>query len=699
METNLMMETGLFIRRRTACTFKWLHTFVHAVTSLVAVPCEMAPLQTPHDSRAVRAAAWVWLGVLAALLVTFFHPYRINVNADDAWPVLESAYHSLRRDGVLMWGSDRLAALHLIIAHVILEIFGLKRWVPHCFYLAAQQAVLLLAGLLWLNRGARTFLITGPLFVLCIAQPGANTYDSLHYWLCRVGIVYPMAMFTVLLTFGLLLRLAHLHAPLRYLLPALGVVATAAFISSPGNVVLIGVWFTLLFLQLLPRGKAALTRWAYCAAVLLLAYWLAAVCRRLYDHSVHPTRMATPMEFVWNQWMPTIQRFVRDTVKSGPFSVAIMVLGLTIAGVGSCAAVLRRFRFTARVCQRLQLTPYGAATMLSVSGVVYLVLLGANRWVHINYSNPTYVLPPFALFIAAGAWLVAALVRRLPIAVAASLAAALLSVACVQVWRLRPRTPSQMFHDVQPLLRLADEHGKPLALLGDFWNACVHSFFDPHRIISAPYDGNLISDAMLPFVLSHPLVLVNFTGMDILRTADQSVPDVFVQRLTVLIHSPDASPPHLPLWHAYRTVPPERLMLGANMIDSVQADLRGPATSRNGVFTLNYPSGPLCPEVFWRLGVIPRGLYLLTMTARYRGERPPDNVCVLHLYDHSVESTYPPLVIHPPSARHTFKKYGIIIHYPGSPVPATLRLYSLSRQPYDVTAVGLYPLSVDDQFQ
>jgi len=659
-------------------------------------PPEEAPPEPPTAHFWLPVIGLVWLGILAGALVVYFNPYRIFVNADDGWPVLESVYHSVRRDGVLMWGADKLGGLHVIIARFMLDGVGLCRWVPHCVYLAAQQAVLLLVGLVWLNRSTRTFLIAGPLFVLCMIQPGGNTTASFNYWLCRVGIVYPMTMFCALLTFGMLLKLARGQGKLGWVLPALGASAVGAFVSSPGNSVLVGVWYLLFCAQQLPQGKKAWRRWACCGATLLLAYWLATWCRGMYDHRVHAHRAITPMAFEWGVWLPTMQRFARDTITSGALSVGVMALGLLIAGAGTCVALLRRIRCTARVCQRLQLTPHGAATMLSVAGVVYLVLLAGNKWVHINLANPTYVLPAYALFIAAAAWLVAALVRRLSPAVVITVAVALLIAAGGQAWCLRPRTASGEYQETQQLLRTATAQSAPLALLGDFWLTCVNSYFDPHRIVSSPGDGGLIADAMLPIVLAHPSVLVNFTRMPQLLNPDGSLPQAFVQRDTVLVREPGREALQQQGWHPYRTIPFDRLVIGSNILQNVEGELHNQAVLTNGLLLMDYPAGALYPEAIWRLGLLPRGLYLLSLTARYRGEPPPSDLCVLHLFDQTLTSPYPSLVIRPVDAQFAYTEYHCLLYYPGCNVPATLRLYSLARQPYEIATMGLYAIPLED---
>jgi hypothetical protein len=143
-------------------------------------------------------------------------------------------------------------------------------------------------------------------------------------------------------------------------------------------------------------------------------------------------------------------------------------------------------------------------------------------------------------------------------------------------------------------------------------------------------------------------------------------------------------------------VPLSQLRIGSNVLVGVQGELHGMVLLTNATLVMHFPPGPAYPEVLWPLGPLPRGLYLLSLTARYRGESPPNDLCVLHLFDQTLPSPYPAIVIRPGDAQRSYKNYRCLLYYRGAKAPATLRLYSLARQAYEITSVGLYAIPMTD---
>ena len=355
--------------------------------------------------------------------------------------------------------------------------------------------------------------------------------------------------------------------------------------------------------------------------------------------------------------------------------------------------LLAMFNVTRRFAVPLLSRQVIVALALSVSAVMYTVVLAGHQWVHVNPDNPTYVLLVCLIFVAALVWFVEPWLMRLPAPVVYVLAGAGLAMATFQTISHRPRETSTQFRAAQQLLARTNEFGGTVPLLGEYWVACVNSYFDPHRLVASCFEGGLIADTMLAEVCSYPRILVNFSQATQFLCWDGTMPEVMLVRNKILASESARALPADRQWHPYRVFGYDDAVVGSNVLLGVLPQIRGSAVYTNGVLAMQRTTNTYA-EVLWTLGNVPRGLYLLELTARYRGTPPPDELMVLHFMDSRIQPPCRNLAVQPSEANWCFTEYHELAYYVGDGTPTSVRLYSLTGEAYDVVSVGVYPVTL-----
>jgi hypothetical protein len=625
------------------------------------------------------SVACLLLCVLAVWRV--YHPFRTSFNADDTMLVLQTAYNSIPRDGLMLWTADRTAALHLILAHWLLETLQLKAWVPHAWYLLAQQIVLLLLCTAWLGHAWRTRMIACPLLALLLIAP-----NDFNPWIVRIGNSYPQMMFAAMLAFFAMLRLERhgdITSALLYCLAA-----TAAMLCSASNIVLVVVWLALLLICHWHDARTCWLRLGYAIVALALACLLTHFLRSLSDTSVHAGRQIVPLRLAVAQWWPTMVRFAHEFARHGLLPSLLMLLGLA-CGIAlllvACVSVCLR-----RSWNRASLVR--TASMLSVSACVYLIVSAANTWVHLNPLNPQYTVAPYILFIAALFFLLDGLLARLgrwSLLTLTSVATLLLTA--VTLVRM-PSTPSAQYLTALVLARHTPALGGSVALLGDFWRACESSFVDPHLIVGSDFKGGVMAAVMLPIVLRHPVVLVNGAQAPQHVAPRGILPDGFVQRDFLLQRTTSIPALAAAGWYSYRSCHVSNALAGRNLLSAAQMKPEGLVAVSNDIMRIMAtPRG--VSQVFWHLGALPRGFYLLQLRARWPFDGgSPLALTSFYVSDYAIESPYPHLEFRAAGLTEEFQTFSQILYYLGTRVPARARLYTWCDAPLELAYIGVYPL-------
>lgn len=633
----------------------------------------------------------MFLGVLTCALFSFYHPHRLFAQSDDGFAVLESAYHSVLRDGIFMWGNSSHLAVPVLITQLLEEGVGLKRWVPHCFVLVSINILTLLIGGAWLCRSARGFLAMSVLLSALVGWSDPGDTSQFSYWLCRAGVTVQEYLFTAMLALLCIRRLGRQDGSMWKNLALCAVCFPLALCSNPGLAVVIGV-FLIVHAAMPSFASNRPARWVIAVIVLIASYYLVSQARNWYDHSVHISRSLMPVGLSWRPWWPTVLRFLRLNVSYGWPHVVLLGYGMaaTVTGCVVLAACFApRLR---RIVSRFTEPSYRAAWALSIAGTAYALMACASVWVQINTNNPTYFILTTFLYLASLGFLAGNAFGRLPFVVQSLLVVGLLGLALWQIENKRPREESAQYRNAQFLLaHLQTNSAAPL--LGDFWVACVNSFFDPHRLISSPFDGGIISDVMLPKVLSKKTVLANFIQSSEEFATPDTPPEAFVQRSFVLLRRP--TPPGLAArgWHVYSSTPVAEA-LGRNILDDVTPVVHGPVAFDGGVVSM-MAAGSTFAEVLWDVGTMPVGVYILGVRARVSEPTDDTRPLVFYVHDYGIESTYPHLVVQPDKLGTMYKWTFLLIEYKGATVSSRVRLYSLSPSPILISGIGVFAVNLD----
>ncbi|MCX7846583.1 MAG: hypothetical protein N2595_00905, partial [bacterium] len=637
-----------------------------------------------------RAGVVTWIMAAALLMVVMFHPDRIVVNSDDAWPVLQSAFYSFGRDGVLMWGVDRIGGLHVAIAHFVLETLGLRYLVGHRYYLQYQQALFLLLGMTVLLRQWSTWCLAAAGMVVMLALPGVPGYEHLNYWLGRVGIAYPMIMLSVFACFRALE--AHINRSARTGWTWLGLTCATvcALVSSPGNVMLLGTWFAILCCTHLCQLRRIWLRLLSGGAAIAIggagAWWV----KGWYDHAYHAHRQVTPMGFEWSLWWATMGHFLERLLKWGWLYTGIVVAGVGIVAFIPMLLIVGRYHSGVRGWMQGMRERLWEAFTIASGGTLYLVLVAAHVWVHKNPQNPTYIIPSFLSYCGALFIISDIVIERLPQRIQAVLVVLACSVTLGVVAMKRPRGASSHYRAAQRLLERIKAMGTSVGLMGDFWHVCHYSFFDPHRLMSCSWPHQLLGDAMLPRMHGQGRILVDFTGAESMGFSSQAAPAVCVFRDLVLSRTALTLPTGDNYWYIYRPVRESELAWEENLIGP-PVQLHGNAQLVGGVLRITGGG-----ELYCELGRLVPGDYLLKVSARACGQVTEITPLVMYVHDRELESPYEHLVVPLHVLEGGFKEFLQHMHYPGAEEPARVRLYAYLSGTIEVNEIGLYKLPVDE---
>ncbi len=658
-----------------------------------------APVPPAEPYPREHAGWWllglIWLIVLCTLFFYYYHPHRIFINSDNGWNILEIAYHDWGRDGVVKWWTDRSGALFIIVPQLLLEGFGLKRWVPHSHVYMWYVAACLFIGTAWLGRRVRTFLVAGPLLLaLCLDWNGRAKVDStvFSFWIPKIGAV-PILL--VILT--LIVMLWYLDRRRWSALAWASVVisATAAMVQSPGNAVVLAVWGAVLCVIMPPRRRSEFVRLSLLAVALGAAYYANQWVRTLYDHSVHVGKQTTPMTLQAAGFLRHMHMLWRALHASGPALHILLIAGGVITAVAVIRCMASYLRGATACVAMWHHRTLRCVTALGVSAVVYLVLIAMNEWVQRNAGFiVNYSIPALLLLFAACVWALQEVLVRLRGRWCIVLGSILLAAAGTAALHMRPRATSAQYRAAARLLAYTNEFNGTVPLLGDFWQTYVHSYFDPHRLLSSNIEGIGVAglaDVMLPKVLAHPRVLVTFReGAATLLVSNQP-PEVFTQRGTLLVRDTDIPALAFKGWFAYRTIPAPHVLAEPDAFEHAHFEHAVNASRAPGGRLILDASNQVA-EAVWSVPRLPRGMYLLALRARARSAMPGTALLVMHLMNKDSQMHAPCLVVRPHQLTSAPVVFSQATSYPGVAGRTYLRVYAHPPAVYELDMIGVYPV-------
>ncbi|GEM_PF-2193014 len=566
VQVNLSLRAVPRWRRALSCAARHRVRVTLTLLGVVAVVLtawriRLAPSSPlcPRDPH-VRDPWWLHLlgGVLLVVVVAsftcYYHPQRAFVNSDMGWNVLEVAYHRWWRDGLVKWWTDRSGALFIFVPQVLLEWCDLKRYVSHLTALRVQTALCLFIGVAWLGRRTRTFLLLAPVVLIwCVkCRPFAEQPASFGFWIYTVG---PAPTLLVMAAFAALMKLVDAPRHWWRWLVVVAACGVAAMIQSPGNIVILGVWYGVLLIIYISYVRRFWKQWLWVGAVLLLVFGATCWLREWYDHAVHQ-RAQSPLHTEWSAWLPTMRTYLALLWHDNLTELAVVLIGAIIP-----LPCLLRWWWTrgwlmTRPTRCMPLPEWRAACLLSVSASVYLVLLAANKWVQINPYPIRYLIPALLLYCCAISFCAQVLIDTLRLRTVVCAALCLGLVASYGSLRVRPRVVSEEYRRAQELLRYAPQYGGVVPLIANFWDAYVLSAFDPHHLVASTFDGDPLSEIMLDKVLAHPRIMVKFSGAHGQQwLVSNTPPRALLQRTTLLLRDNDIPALALQGWHAYRVAP------------------------------------------------------------------------------------------------------------------------------------------------
>lgn len=656
-------------------------------------------LKSSYKKLLLFLTVLIWLSGLTLFLFIFLHPYRTEVNSDDAFAILECSYHSVARDGFFMWGRTIHSADSIILSNFLLEKIGLKNIISHCSFYVGLQIVILLVGATLIGKKFRTFLFTAPIIVILISHSSPLNTLNFSFWVCKSGVPVPEYVFMAFLTFTSLILLAKKE---KKWWPAL-LFCSFAFLlsiaSSPGNLVLISVWIGLCFVYDLPDFKKKWLKWLLTAALLGGVYFFVNISRDWYDHAIHIHRHNIPVELNWQKWWETIATFIKQFKHYGIFHTSIMVLGIIIGITGAVIYGLSLFFPRRKRFARNKDLFLHHAFMLSIAGIFFTVLLAANTWVQINPINQTYILPVFFLFLGAIVCLISPLLQKINAVAFYTIVIFLLCFAGYQTYKNRPVKLSKHYLKAHQLLKYTNDFDGTIPLIGDYWISTVNSFFDSHKIVATSFDNMWLADTMAEKVLKHPRVLVNFTYNKKKYFINGQPPQTFFQKEFLLTRDKDIPELARQGWHTYKTIDTKAMIAGIkgpNLIGNIPAKPLGSVNVLSNSLVIQ-ATEKSASELHWALGKLPPGWYALAFSARAI-EKPKNNGWfVFHLADLQIDPLNLRVAIKANQLTKNFQEFNQLIYYPGcnkKGVPTRARAYTTIKTPVEINFFGIYKVNI-----
>ncbi len=640
----------------------------------------------------LAALCLIWMCYLFFL---YYHPFKIFVNSDDAWNVLEVEYHSITRDGLAKWTTDRSGAVFIITAQFFAKILRLSKIIPHAYILQIQTALALFIGVVWIGRKSKTFLIFAPLVLmffiknqLCIEHDP----QSLSFWAWRIG---PIPIFLAILAFTSLLKFSYKEEKWISSLLITSLLALISFIQSPGNVVLFGVWSGLLFLRYVVLRRTQYIKWIVASFTFAFTYYLNTIIRTFYDHNIHSGRNSSPMNFNFVEFTNSFHLLLKKINHSGLLDVVIVYIGIAILFISLSIFILRRIKVLQKYMKFINVKSYLASFLLSASGFVYLTLICANRWVQLNsHFIINYAIPAILIFIVAIIWFLQPIILKIPGKVILIIGIILLALATYQTMHLKPKEYSKQYKSAKAVLKYAnaDKSINNFSLIGDFWTSVVYSWFDPVNLMASGFKRQALTDITLPLALNRDYVLINYNNAPKSFIKHKNN-DFLIQNNCVLIKTTNNYNLAKFGWHTYKNCSFDKLALGNNILSNKTSTLFGGAIISNNIFYMKKP-GKATSEVIWNLGKLPKGLYMLAISVRYKYEPPASGLLALHLVDKTLNPDYPMIAVKPNNTSYAYKLYKTLLFYPGCNTSTKLRLYSLANKPFEVNSVGIYPVKL-----
>ncbi len=655
-------------------------------------------LQSENSVTIKEHPIWFVLGIVCLiwmcyLFFQYYHPFKIFVNSDDAWNVLEVEYHSLTRDGLAKWTTDRAGAIFIITAQFFAKTLHLSKVVPHAYILQIQTALALFIGVVWIGRKSKTFLVFAPLLLMFVIKNQFSIEyndQSLSFWAWRIG---PIPIFLAMLTFVYLLKFSYKNN--KWFIPLLttSIFALISFIQSPGNVVLFGVWFGLLFLRYVILMRVQYIKWIVASFTFAFVYYLNTLIRTIYNHSIHIGRNSSPMNFYLAEFANAFKLLFKKINNSGVLDIIIVYIGIAVLLISSTFFVLRRIKFLQKYLKFIDVKSYHAAFLLSCSGLVYFVLICTNRWVQLNSQFIiNYAIPAILIFIIAIIWFLQPIILKIPAKIIGIIGMILIVLVTYQTMHFKPIKFSNQYKSAKLLLKHtdADKSITDFSLIGDFWTSLVYSWFDPVKLMASGFKNQTLADITLPLALKRKNILINFNNAP-KSFAKNKTSDFIIQNNCVLAKTTNNFNLSKLGWHNYSKLEYDKLIIGDNILSNKSYQLLGGATISSNVFYMYKPS-KATSEIIWDLGHLHKGLYLITLSARYKYEPPASGLLVMHLLDRTISPDYPMIVIKPKKVTYSYKLHTRLLYYRGCNVQTKLRLYSLANKPFEINSIGIYPI-------
>lgn len=656
-------------------------------------------LQHENCLRIKEHPIWFFLATICLiwmcyLFFLYYHPFKIFINSDDAWNILEIKYHSIIRDGLVRWTTDREGAIFIIVAQFIADTLRLSNILPYAYIFLLLTAFVSFTGVVWIGRKSKTFFVFAPLLLMFFIK---NQYSidhniqTLSFWAWRIGAI---PIFMAMLTFVSLLSFSCKNKNWHIMLIITSLLALISFIQSPGNVVLFGVWFGLLFLRYVVLMRTQFIKWIVAAATFAFTYYLNTVIRTIYDHNIHFTRNSSPMNFNFAEFTNTFKLLLAK-IRVSALDITIVYIGIGILMISLILFLLRRIKFSQKYLSFIDIKAYHAAFLLSFSGLIYFFLICSNRWVQLNSQFIiNYAIPAILIFIVAAIWFVQPIILKIPGIFILIIGTFLIFLVTHQTMTFKPEKYSEQYNNAKLVLKYTDEDKSidDFSLIGDFWTSLIYSWFDPVKLMASGIKDQDLTNITLPLALKRKTVLVNFNDSPE-NFAENQETDYLTQNNCLLAKTTDNHNLAVAGWHTYKNYSIDELIVGNDILSNKIFYTWGGAALSNNIFYMNKQKKDPA-EIIWNVGFLPEGLYMMTLSARYKYKSPASGLLAMHLMDEIINPDYPMIAINPINTSSKYKLYKILLYYRGCDTPTKLRIYSLADKPFEIESVGLFPLKL-----
>jgi len=200
------------------------------------------------------------------------------------------------------------------------------------------------------------------------------------------------------------------------------------------------------------------------------------------------------------------------------------------------------------------------------------------------------------------------------------------------------------------------------------------------------------SEIIFKLELTNNIVLLNYDNAP-KKNSNNQFSDYIIQSNDVLVKIENTYKVPGTNWCAYKKYNYDKLIIGENLLSNNTGRCVDGAIKSNGLY-YTYRTGEKASAIIWSLGNLPKGLYLMTLSALYKHAPPPYAALKMHLMDKIINTPYPRVIIKPTNALFGYKLYKTLLYYPGCETSTRLRVFSSDNKPYDINSVGIYPIEL-----